>query len=149
MTLPWSIGMTTPDRERRRTGGFTLIEVVVAVAIAGLALVALFRAGTGGLIAADAAGRVDEAIERAQSHLAAFGRSGAIVPGEVEGEDGGGYRFQMRALPLATQQSLLGGQNAAATTLYDVEVLISWHAGGRTRSASLRSRRIGLGAPPQ
>ena len=82
MTLPWSIGMTTPDRERRRTGGFTLIEVVVAVAIAGLALVALFRAGTGGLIAVDAAGRVDEAIERAQSHLAAFGRSGAIVPGE-------------------------------------------------------------------
>jgi general secretion pathway protein I len=149
MMRPGSIDMTTPDQERRRTGGFTLIEVVVAVAIAGLALVALFRAGTGGLIAVDAAGRVDEAIERAQSHLAAFGRSGAIVPGEVEGEDGGGYRFQMRALPLATQQSLLGGQNAAATTLYDVEVLISWQAGGRTRSTSLRSRRIGPGAPPQ
>jgi general secretion pathway protein I len=146
---PWSIGMNTPDQERRRTDGFTLIEVVVAVAIAGLALVALFRAGTDGLIAVDAAGRVDEAIERAQSHLAAFGRSGAIVPGEAEGEDGGGYRFQMRALPLATQQSLSPGQNAAATTLYDVEVLISWKAGGRTRSASLRSRRIGPGAPPQ
>jgi general secretion pathway protein I len=149
MMRPGSIDMTTPDQERRRTGGFTLIEVVVAVAIAGLALVALFRAGTGGLIAVDAAGRVDEAIERAQSHLAAFGRSGAIVPGEAEGEDGGGYRFQMRALPLATQQSLSPGQNAAATTLYDVEVLISWKAGGRTRSASLRSRRIGPGAPPQ
>ncbi|HYU11928.1 MAG TPA: prepilin-type N-terminal cleavage/methylation domain-containing protein [Stellaceae bacterium] len=144
-----SIGIDIPDREPRRSGGFTLIEVVVAVAIAGLALVALFRAGTGGLVAADAAGRVDQAIERAQSHLAAFGRSGALVPGEVEGEDGGGYRFQMRAVPLATQQSLLGGQNAAATTLYDVEVLISWQAGGRTRSTSLRSRRIGPGAPPQ
>lgn len=141
--------MKPPASKRRRSSGFTLIEVVVAVAIAGLALVGLFRAGTGGLISVEAAGRVDEAIERAQSHLAAFGRSGAIVPGEVEGEDGGGYRFRLRALPLATQQSLLAGQNVAATTLYDVEVLITWPARSGTRSAYLHTRRIGPGAPQQ
>ena len=32
-----------------RENGFTLLEVVVALAIAGLALVGLFRAGSGGL----------------------------------------------------------------------------------------------------
>jgi general secretion pathway protein I len=141
--------MNAPSVKRRHSGGFTLIEVVVAVAIAGLALVALFRAGSGGLISVEAAGRVDEALERAQSHLAAFGRSGAIVPGEVEGEDGGGYRFRLRALPLATQQSVLAGQNAAANTLYDVEVLITWAARSGTRSAYLHTRRIGPGAPSQ
>jgi len=36
--------------------------------------------------------RTDEAIERAQSHLAAFGRAGAITPGEMAGDDGSGYR---------------------------------------------------------
>ena len=143
------IAMDVPSVKRRHSGGFTLIEVVVAVAIAGLGLVALFRAGSGGLISVEAAGRVDEALERAQSHLAAFGRSGAIVPGEVEGEDGGGYRFRLRALPLATQQSVLAGQNAAANTLYDVEVLITWPARSGTRSAYLHTRRIGPAAPSQ
>src|SRR5438105_15710533 len=114
--------MNAPAVQPRRSSGFTLIEVVVAVAIAGLALVGLFRAGTGGLISVEAAGRVDEALERAQSHLAAFGRSGAIVPGEAEGEAGGGYGFRLRALPLAPRQSPLAGQNVGATTRSAVEV---------------------------
>src|SRR5579863_5446377 len=84
--------------------GFTLLEVVVALAIAGLALVGLFRAGSGGVLAVDAAGHVDQAIERAQSHLAEFGRIAVITPGETEGDDGGGYRWRVRARPLTTWQ---------------------------------------------
>src|SRR5438876_4860702 len=84
--------------------GFTLLEVVVALAIMALALVGLFRAGSGGVLAVDAAGHVDEAIERAQSRLAAIGRGGAISPGETEGDDGAGYRWQVRARPLAAWQ---------------------------------------------
>src|SRR6266851_9824415 len=92
---------------RRRAGparGFTLLEIVVALAIMGLALVGLFRAGSGGVLAVDVAGHVDEAIERAQSRLAAIGRGGAIGPGEIEGDDGGGYRWQVRTRPLAALQ---------------------------------------------
>src|SRR5260370_4680943 len=81
--------------------GFTLLEIVVALAIMGLALVGLFRAGSGGVLAVDAAGHVNEAIERAQSHLAAIGRIAAITPGETEGDDGGGYGWRVRARPLA------------------------------------------------
>ena len=61
--------------------GFTLLEVVVALAIAGLALVGLFRAGSGGLLAVDTAARAEEAVQRAQSHLAAVGRDAALVEG--------------------------------------------------------------------
>src|SRR5260370_9328687 len=68
--------------------GFTLLEVVVALAIAALALVGLFRAGSGGVLAVDVAGRVDEAIERAQSHLAEFGRLAATSPAATAGDDG-------------------------------------------------------------
>jgi general secretion pathway protein I len=122
--------------------GFTLLEVVVALSIAGLALVGMFRAGSGGVLAVDAAGQVSEAIERAQSHLAAVGRIAAITPGETEGDDGGGYRWQFRARPLAAWQA---GAAAAGTaiTLFEVEMTISWKAGAARRSVVLSSLRLG------
>jgi len=122
--------------------GFTLLEVVVALAITGLALVGLFRAGSGGVLAVDAAGRVNQAIERAQSHLAALGRITTITPGETEGDDGGGYRWRVRARPLTAWQ--IGSRSAGATvTLFEVEIEISWKAGGGHRSVVLSSRRLG------
>src|SRR5437899_10476379 len=81
--------------------GFTLLEIVVALTIAGLALVGLFRAGSGGVLAVDAAGRYSEAVQRAQSHLAAVGRLAVIAPSDSEGEDGGPYRWRVPLLPVA------------------------------------------------
>ena len=122
--------------------GFTLLEVTVAVAIAGLALVTMFEAGSTGLFAVNSAARVEEAIERAQSRLAAFTGTNAIIPGESEGDDGGGYHWRFRARPVMTRQPLSPAQDTG-TSLYDVEVIISWRAAGRTRSVVLASRRIG------
>lgn len=129
--------------------GFTLLEVTIAVAIAGLAFVAMFQAGSTGLLAANTAARFEEAIERAQSHLAAFGRAAAVVPEESEGDDGGGYHWRLRARPLAAHQLAQAEQNAPAANLYDVEVLISWHAGDRTHSVVLHTRRLGVAVAPQ
>src|SRR4051794_41784738 len=94
---------------RDRGRGLTLLEVVVALAIASLALVGMFRAGSGGLFASDTAARVDEAIERAQSHLAAFGRPGAVAPGELAGGDGGGFSSRGRGPPPAAPPGGLSG----------------------------------------
>jgi len=130
---------------RRSAPGFTLLEVIVALAIAALALVGMFQAAGGGLFAADAAGRVEEAIERAQSHLAAFGRAGAIAAGDQDGDDGGGFHWRLHASPLAVGPPIQGRSNLA-TTLFDVEVTISWRAGGRERSVVLVSRRFSTAA---
>lgn len=126
---------------RRAARGFTLLEVIVALAIAGLALIELFQAASGGLFAVDQAGRVDEAIERAQSHLAAYGRAFAIIPGDQEGDDGGGYHWRLSATPLAVQPGI-AGRSELATTLFDVKVTISWLAGNQNRSVVLDSRRF-------
>jgi general secretion pathway protein I len=126
--------------------GFTLLEVVVALAIAGLALVGLFRAGSGGLLSVDTAARAEEAVQRAQSHLAAVGRDAALVEGEFTGDDGAGYRWTLRVQPLTTRQSLgQDGISPATTTLFNVEVAISWPAHAGERSVVLRTSRLGSG----
>ena len=124
--------------------GFTLLEVVVALAIAGLALVGLFRAGSGGLFAVDTAARAEEAVQRAQSHLAAVGRDAALVEGEFTGDDGGGYRWALRVSPLTARQSVgQDGVSSVTTTLFKVEVAISWPGHEGDRSVALRTMRLG------
>ena len=124
--------------------GFTLLEVVVALVIASLALIGLFQAGSGGLFAVDTAARAEEALQRAQSHLAAVGRDAALVEGDSSGDDGGGYRWQLHVEPVAQRPSVAAdGVTQQTTTLFDVEVAISWQAHGHQRAVVLRTRRIG------
>jgi general secretion pathway protein I len=127
-----------------RAHGFSLLEVVVALAIAAVALVGLFRAGSDGLFAADTASHTEEALQRAQSHLAAVGRDVALLPGDFEGDDGGGFRWRLQVHPAAVRQApTLDAGSAAPLTLFDVEVAISWPSRGRDRTVALKTRRLG------
>jgi general secretion pathway protein I len=136
-----------PLQPGRQQAGFTLLEVAVAVAICGLAIVGLFHAGSIGLFAADVAGKTEEAIQRAQSHLANIGRDkAAIAEGESEADDGGGFRWRLRVHPVAAQN--IQAAPAAIMTLYDVEVAVLWRAGGRDRSVALHTRRLSVAPPP-
>jgi len=130
-----------------RSAGFTLLEVVVAIAIAAVALVGLFQTGSGGLLAVDTAARVQEAVQRAQSHLAAVGRDAALVEGDFTDEDGGGYRWRLRVRPVGSRQVLTAGANANETqTLFDVEVAISWPGHSGDRAVVLKTLRLGTAA---
>jgi general secretion pathway protein I len=127
-----------------QSGGFTLLEVVVALAIAAVALVGLFQAGSGGLFAVDTAARAQEAVQRAQSHLAAVGRDAELVEGDFTDDDGAGYRWRLRVRPVATHRALApAGASAAPATLFDVEVAVSWPGRSGDRSVVLRTLRLG------
>jgi general secretion pathway protein I len=126
-----------------RDSGFTLLEVVIALAIAALAIVGLFQAASGGLLAVNTAGRVEEAVQRAQSHLAAIGRSAALIKGEFTDDDGGGFHWRLRARPVATRQvAASDGNPTASATLFDVEVAISWPGRSGERSVVLKTMRL-------
>lgn len=110
----------------RREAGFTLIEVLVAFIIAGLALAVLAHAGLDGLRSSSLSARYQEALTRAQSHLAAIGD--APQPSDRQGDEGDGYHWHVRIVPLANAV-IASGHHA---TLLAVSVAVSWgHSPGR------------------
>jgi general secretion pathway protein I len=125
------------DRVPQRQAGFTLIEVLVAFIISGLALAVLVHAGIEGLRASSLSARYQEALARAQSHLAAA--VDASQPGDRQGDEGDGFHWHVRITPVATAARMDGGQ----ARLLAVSVAISW---GGARSVELDSERLVSGA---
>jgi general secretion pathway protein I len=124
-----------------REHGFTLLEVLVAFVIAALALGVLFQGSAGGLRSTQVAGRYEEAVARARSHLAAMGTNSSLIPGKREGDDGDGFHWQVQVRPLATARAAGG-----PVELYAVSVAVSWMDGatdGSRRVVQLNSDRIG------
>lgn len=118
-----------------RDAGFTLLETMIALAIAGLALAALGRGTLDGLTLSQTAGRYEEAVARAQSRLAGIGP--APQAGDRQGDDGGGYHWHVRMVPVATARTV------PPTALYAVSVAISWEENGARRVIDLETERMG------
>jgi len=133
---------------RDRQAGFTLIEVLVAFVIAALAMGALYAGTVGGLNATEVAGKYDEAISLARSHLAAIGRGEPIALQERSGVDGEGFTWHLRIRRHASRMLTLSDQDRAndvkpaSAILYDITVTESWSAGGRERQVTLATRRF-------
>ncbi len=143
MTGAWSSGEIAAAP---RDGGFTLLEVLVAFAVAAPALALLFGQGVQSVTAAQAAARYREAISRAQSRLDGLADQ-ALVAGVRDGEDGHGFRWRTRIAAAASipaqRQMPPGSAYAAGTTLYDVTVEVSWPGGAGRRAVTLGTRRLG------
>jgi general secretion pathway protein I len=135
-----------PDPQIHRTAasGFTLIEVLVALAIAALGLGFLMLAAGTGLGNSGLADRTIEATRLAQSHLAQAGVTVPLRPGEQSGDDGGGYSWRVRISQPLTHT---GAPSATAPQLplglYTVEVTVSWRSGAVTKAVSLTSQLLG------
>jgi prepilin-type N-terminal cleavage/methylation domain-containing protein len=129
--------------------GFTLLEVVIALIIAGMAAVALFEAAGSGLRATQTASMYDQAIARAKSRLAAATHGTRLAPTDQRGDDGGGFRWRVRVAPVAsTMLRPLGLAGPRASTsfpvvLYAVIVWVAWDDGGTERQVQLETEQVG------
>ncbi len=136
---------TATPRRGAAEHGFTLIEVLIAFLIAAAAVGAVVHAVTGAVAASRAAGRYDEAVARAESHLASL----SVAPlsgGDRQGDEGDGFHWHVQVAAAGTAQ--LTGQAANAipggtATLYRITVTLSWRDGGARRAVRLDSARLG------
>ncbi|MHA7816245.1 MAG: type IV pilus modification PilV family protein [Pseudohaliea sp.] len=120
--------------EHRGQRGFSLLEMVVAMAILGLALGALYQAST----AATRNVRIDERYAYAVELARSLAADSAIVPAEGvrrQGETGSGFQWEVQAQPLPRPRD----SRLAPGMLQDLAVEVSWVDGGKRRRVRLHS----------
>ncbi len=148
-----SLQTPIPNSQSRSSGGFTLIEVLAAIALLAIA----FAVGLGALgKAAQNAGRsaaLSTAVERAQSLLAEQGLMAPLHNGTLSGnfDDGMHWTLKVHALPkpaftqggadgvAAQQQGALLAQ-ASAIDLYQLDIAVQYGAGRTLRLSTQRAQ---------
>lgn len=125
---------------RHRAAGFSLLEMVVAIAILALALGALYQAASGATRNVRADEKYAYGVELARSLLAENAR---VPPDGVNstGETAGGFGWRVTTRPVEMHSAAL-----PAGSLYDIEVAVAWEDGGRQRQVLLNS--VVEGSPP-
>lgn len=116
---------------------------MIAFLIAGLALGVLFHSGLSSLQSIQTAARYEEALARARSRLAIAVHGAPMIPGELDGEDGGGFGWRVRITPVSNTAVRPFGMRGAgrptwvAVALYSVSVWVWW----TDRSGNAGARR--------
>ena len=97
-------------RARSHQQGYALLEVIVAMAIASVALATIYRTIGDGLRAASKVKTMQAAVVAARTHLDALGSEGVLGAGTTTGTYGNGVRWRLTIADLS-------GPKADATSL--------------------------------
>jgi len=133
-------------RSRAPAAGFSLIEVLVALALVGLVLMATARVFGTGLLVNDAASGTDTALALAENQLARAGIDGNLRPGSEEGVFA--RRFRWRVTIARYDDKPTADLPEPGFRLYRVEAAVAWREGLRERQTVLAGLRLAPAPPP-
>ena len=124
-------------------GGFSLLEMLVAIAILAMSLSAMYQVAGGATRTVGVDEKLVYGVELARSLRALY----AVVPStglSESGETDGGFRWEVTAtpLPLPGQLPLQEGQ------LQTLDVRVQWGDGERDREFALQSIATGVEERP-
>ena len=122
-----------PVLSRGRQGGFSLLEMVVAIAILALSLGALYQAVSGATRNVRSSEKYAYGVELARSLLA----DNALIATDgsnKRGETQGGFNWSVLSSPINLPNSTL-----PRGALHNLEVSVSWQDGLKRRQVVLHS----------
>jgi len=130
---------------RRGRGGFTLLEVAVALAIMGLGVVTCLQVFSGSLRVQDRASRQTRAVLFARAIMDALLAETEITNHSEERDTAEGYRALITVRDAGADDGVTfpeDWESSLDLTLRVVEVEVSWQDGAGVKRYGLRSLRM-------
>ncbi len=135
--------MRTNDRSRAGSAGFTLIEILVALALLGLTIGAIASVLSDSARRYSAAGNAQTALSLAEDKLESAGVTEPLRVGQTEGQFD--ERFSWRVAVTNYRDKPPAGAAAAQSDvlgLFRIEVTVGWREGVRDRQIALSTVRL-------
>jgi general secretion pathway protein I len=129
------------NRKRYATG-FTLIEVVVATAILGVALTVIIELFSGGLRLARTSAEYTKGINYARMKMEEMTVKQTIGEGSEEGEFDATYRWRVETKRVDIIPVEKGLDFNPPVELFQININVSWKSGLKERSTGIESYRM-------
>jgi general secretion pathway protein I len=126
-------------RDGRGEAGFTLVEVIVALAMLSIGLGILLGLISSSLRQTANAERMAQASMLAQSLMDRVGTEWPVITAERDGQLPNGYRWHLKMLPYGDA----GERDEWPVGLYTVSTEVQWEEGKERRAFALTSLRFG------
>ncbi len=139
-----SRGLKDPEPGTRnpklsREAAFTLLEVVVALAILGLVFALAMELLANGVRSAKASEEYTQAALLARQKMAEVAVTSALEGSADAGDFGGGFRWTSEVQPLPQEE-----EEGLPARLYQVHLRVTWHGRRREKSLDLYTLRMAL-----
>lgn len=123
-----------------RAGGFTLLEVIAAILLLGVAFAALMKVASAAMALTQNAATHSAAAMWARSALDSAFATTPLRPGHSAGRFDRQFAWQLNVTPWSPPPR--AGETPSTLALYQLDLTVSWQQRGRTNATHFRTLRL-------